>query len=394
MSSEVVRLIDELASLSKEPSFASDEKAKARALHLGKQLIWGLQKPEDAAMELCFHPMFAAAARVAIDLKLFHLIARSSGPVSATDLATASGGSEALIIRLLRPLSGLGFVQEAAGNYHWNATAITNAMCAPPIEAAHIHFWDQGTTSATKMSPFFKETGYRPPEDPRKGLFQYAFQTDKEAFELWHKIPDVMNNFNVCMTGIRGSRPSWVEWWPVEARIFQGFVEADGNVLLVDIAGGRGHDVQAFKNKFPNQKGRLVLEDLPAVIDDVKQLDEDIERVKYDFFTPQPIVGARVYFFHFIMHDWSDEVCLEILAHTTAAMTKAYSKLLLNEFILPDQGCPLFLSGFDLQMMTMHAGQERTESQWDALLSKAGLKVNKFWVPENGGEGIVEAELI
>ncbi|RYP04173.1 hypothetical protein DL764_004624 [Monosporascus ibericus] len=244
------------------------------------------------------------------------------------------------------------------------------------------------------MSPFFKETGYRPPEDPRKGLFQYAFQTDKEAFESWHLTPDVMNNFNVCMTGIRGSRPSWVEWWPVEAKVFQGAEEADGNVLLVDIAGGRGHDVQAFKNKFPNQKGRLVLEDLPVVIDDIKQLDEDIERVKYDFFTPQPIVGARVYFFHFIMHDWSDKVCLKILAHTTAAMTKGYSKLLLNEFILPDQGCPLFLSGFDLQMMTMHAAQERTESQWETLLSKAGLKANKFWVPESGGEGIVEAELI
>ncbi|RYP75811.1 hypothetical protein DL770_007328 [Monosporascus sp. CRB-9-2] len=392
MSSEVVYLIDELVSLCKEPGFASDEKAKARALHLSKQLTWGLQKPEDAAMELCFHPIFAAAARVAIDLKLFHFIARSSEPVSATDLATASGGSEALIgksetdsnllhqvlmstVRLLRPLSGLGFVQEAAGKSHWNATPITKAMCSPPIEAAHIHLYCQ-------------------PEDPRKGLFQYAFQTDKEAFESWHMAPDIMNNFNVCMTGIRGSRPSWVEWWPVEAQVFQGAVEADGNVLLVDIAGGRGHDVQAFKNKFPDQKGRLVLEDLPVVIDDIKQLDEDIERVKYDFFTPQPIIGARVYFFHFIMHDWSDDVCLKILAHTTAAMTKGYSKLLLNEFILPDQGCPLFLSGFDLQMMTMHAAQERTKSQWEALLSKAGLKVNKFWVPENGGEGIVEAELI
>lgn len=103
--------------------------------------------------------------------------------------------------------------------------------------------------------------------------------------------------------------------------------------------------------------------------------------------------GARVYFFHFIMHDWSDDVCERILLRTAGAMKRGYSKLLLNEFILPNQDCPLFLAGFDLQMMTMHAAQERTESQWKLLLGKAGLKVNKFWQPDSGGEGIIEAEL-
>ncbi|KAI1502985.1 sterigmatocystin 8-O-methyltransferase [Biscogniauxia marginata] len=392
MSLEAIRIIDALASLSRGPGFGSDERAKVHALQLSRQLISSLQKPEDAAMELCFHPMFTAAARVAIDLKLFHLIARSSRPVSVSTLASASSASEALIIRLLRPLSSLGFVQET-GHDHWTASAITKAMCAPPIEAAHIHFWDQGTRCATSMSPFFKTTGYHQPEDPRKGIFQFASQTDKEAFEVWNMAPEVMTNFNIFMTGVRGSRPSWVEWWPVEAQIFQGAAEDDASVLLVDVAGGRGHDVQAFKDKFPNQKGRIVLEDLPVVIDDIKQLDGDIERVKYDFFTPQPILGARIYFFHFIMHDWSDDVCLKILGHTTAVMKKGYSKLLLNEFILPDEGCPLFLSGFDLQMMTMHAGQERTKTQWEALLSTAGFRINKFWVPENSGEGVIEAEL-
>jgi len=74
-------------------------------------------------------------------------------------------------------------------------------------------------------------------------------------------------------------------------------------------------------------------------------------------------------------------------------MKPGYSKLLLNEFILPDQGCPLFPAGFDLQMMAMHAAQERNESQWKELLEKSGLKLIKFWIPSSGGEGIVEVEL-
>jgi hypothetical protein len=74
-------------------------------------------------------------------------------------------------------------------------------------------------------------------------------------------------------------------------------------------------------------------------------------------------------------------------------MTKGYSKLLLNEFIFPEKGCPLLQVGFDLTMMSMHAGLERTEKQWRNLLEKAGLEVKMFWFPAGDGEGIVEAEL-
>lgn len=142
----------------------------------------------------------------------------------------------------------------------------------------------------SKMPAFFKNTRYSQPEDPTKGALQHAFGTDKEAFDFWHQFPEILDNFNTFMTGNRGSRPAWIEWWPVEERIFKGVRLDDSCPVLVDVAGGRGHDVEAFKNKFPNT-GRLVVEDLPLVIDDIKDLDVEIERVKYDFFTLQPIHG-------------------------------------------------------------------------------------------------------
>jgi hypothetical protein len=74
-------------------------------------------------------------------------------------------------------------------------------------------------------------------------------------------------------------------------------------------------------------------------------------------------------------------------------MKAGYSKILLNEYILPDTGASPLPIGLDLSMMVMHAGIERTESQWTALLEKAGLTVIKFWYPEGDGEGIIEAEL-
>jgi hypothetical protein len=105
------------------------------------------------------------------------------------------------------------------------------------------------------------------------------------------------------------------------------------------------------------------------------------------------IAGARIYYFHFIFHDWSDEECLKILASTTSAMKPGYSKLLLNEWILPDMNCPLVAAGYDLNMMAMHSTKERSQQDWSDLLSKAGLEVKKFWQPPVDGEGIIEAEL-
>ena len=104
-----------------------------------------------------------------------------------------------------------------------------------------------------------------------------------------------------------------------------------------------------------------------------------------------PYPGARIYFFHFIFHDWSDHCCHRILTQIAAAMIPGYSKLILGEFILRDTGTPLLAAGFDLQMMALHSGMERSERQWKTLLNGAGLEVTKISFPQGNEEGVVEA---
>lgn len=94
-----------------------------------------------------------------------------------------------------------------------------------------------------------------------------------------------------------------------------------------------------------------------------------------------------------IFHDWSDEFCLKILEQTVPAMKKGYSKIIIDDAVLPVEGCPAILGGLDLAMMAMHAGKERTERQWRDMLQQAGLKINKFWPYNASGTGIIEAEL-
>lgn len=74
-------------------------------------------------------------------------------------------------------------------------------------------------------------------------------------------------------------------------------------------------------------------------------------------------------------------------------MKPAYSKLLISEFVLPNTDTGLFPASLDMQMMGLHAGMERSEKQWRALLSSAGLEIVKIWQKVRGGEGVIEARL-
>ena len=72
-------------------------------------------------------------------------------------------------------------------------------------------------------------------------------------------------------------------------------------------------------------------------------------------------------------------------------MTPGYSKLLLNEWVLPDVGVPLFPALLDINMMAVVSGMERTETQWKELLSSVGLKIVRFWSVGAESEGLIEA---
>lgn len=48
--------------------------------------------------------------------------------------------------------------------------------------------------------------------------------------------------------------------------------------------------------------------------------------------------------------------------------------------------------GFDLHMLVVCGGKERTRSEWEALLGQAGFKLNKIY-PSKGIQSMIETEL-
>jgi len=74
-------------------------------------------------------------------------------------------------------------------------------------------------------------------------------------------------------------------------------------------------------------------------------------------------------------------------------MTKGYSKLLINDNVIPGKGAHYNSTGMDLFMMAVFSAMERTEPSWEALLAAVGLKIVKIWTYEQGLESLIEAEL-
>lgn len=73
-------------------------------------------------------------------------------------------------------------------------------------------------------------------------------------------------------------------------------------------------------------------------------------------------------------------------------MRPGYSKLLINENVVPNFGATWSITSMDWLMMALGAVRERTEKEWRDLLGKAGLKVTGVWTYEQGTESLIEAE--
>ena len=170
----------------------------------------------------------------------------------------------------------------------------------------------------------------------------------------------------------------WFEFFPVENKLR---VTGQEDPLLVDIGGGLGHDLIALKSKFPELGGKLIVQDLPTVIENVKDLPAGIEAMKSDFFTSQPVKGAKGYYLHTVFHDWPGKQVREILKNIKAAMSKD-SILLVNENVLPDQ-VPLYPAMLDLSMMAVFSPLDRTVLQFKEVFHSAGFEVVQVYTPKN-----------
>lgn len=161
---------------------------------------------------------------------------------------------------------------------------------------------------------------------------------------------------------------------------------------LCDVGGGHGHLVCAFLSAHPHLSG-IVLE-LPEVVSDSSGLwaatlglETRCTYVPGDMFRQVPAADAHM--LKLILHDWSDEECVQILSNVRAAAPKR-GRVFIIEHVVPGSDTPHFAKLFDVHMMCWGTGRERTEGEYAGLLEAAGWKWVGSRYPSNRLMGVIE----
>jgi hypothetical protein len=202
--------------------------------------------------------------------------------------------------------------------------------------------------------------------------------------------------FNNHMGGYRQGRMPWMhpKFVPVQERlIHDADTENPDAPFLVDVGGNVGHDLAQFQQFHPNHPGKLIVQDLQVVLDGIQNLDPSIVRMKHNFFEEQTVKHARAYYMHSVLHDWPDDKCRVILGELAKAMKPGYSKVLINENVIPLRDAYWESTALDMVMLALCSAKERTLADWESLVTDSGLKIVNVWTVGKGVESLIECEL-
>ncbi len=163
----------------------------------------------------------------------------------------------------------------------------------------------------------------------------------------------------------------------------------------VDIGGNQGSLLRRLLAENPGTSG--VLFDLPATAEVARaslagtSLESRISCVGGSFFDEVP-GGGDLYLLKQILHDWSDEEGLRILAAIRKAI-EPETPLVVIERLMPEAPEPCEAVDVDILMLLWTSGRERTAAAYTAMLEQSGFAVRRV-VGESGGQGVIEATAV
>ena len=284
----------------------------------------------------------------------------AGSPQSIESLARATGTHERSLYRIMRFMASHGLFKETDSR-QFDHTPLSQCLrmdvegsFRAAAQMMHRVFptWDGLHHSALTGEPGFNQVYGQP------------------IFEYIGKHPDLGPIFDAGMTAIHGYETGAM----LEAYDFSGIE------ILADIGGGNGSLLSAVLQRYPTMKG--ILFDLAHVVGRAQanlQADGVADRctvVEGSFFESIPS-GADAYIFRHIIHDWNDEQCVQILSHCLQVIP-ANGKLLLVEAVVPTGNEPSLAKDFDMTMLTLPGGIERTAEEYKTLLEQAGFQLNSI----------------
>jgi SAM-dependent methyltransferase len=161
---------------------------------------------------------------------------------------------------------------------------------------------------------------------------------------------------------------------------------------IVDVGGADGSVLLVILDAHPYVRATAF--DQPHVVDAARQAihakhhQARCEAVGGDFFQAVPL-GGDPYVLKFILIDWQDTEALRILQNCRTAITPD-GRLLVIEMTIPGDNRLSPAQLLDLNMLVMTGWQERTPSEYGALLAQAGFRLTHV-IPTGSPFHVLEA---
>ncbi|GAP85020.2 putative sterigmatocystin 8-o-methyltransferase protein [Rosellinia necatrix] len=390
---DAAALAEGLESLLEDPTFdpeTLDHSTRRRLSEAARKLSLATEAPGDTVHRIAHSSFQLPLALIGVETGLFDVLSGLHGATTTNaELAEKTAVNPSLLKRLLRYYQAFGIVSQPDDDLY-GANNITRALVTLGGRSA-LPFIHSTIAPAINALPSFlreekdKETGSPSSAadltDAARLPWHRGQGTSEPAFAWIGARPAVLGHFMGWMAGQRDGLPTFLDAAGLDFAAEFAAGAADDTPVFVDVGGSRGHQCAALRRRHPALPGRVVLQDLPASVARAREDPlpglERVELLAHDFFTPQPLRGARAYYLRNILHDWPADKCVEILRNIVPAMT-AESRILVDEMILPEKGTPWRAAQQDFIMGACVAAQERSYGEWVALFDRAGLRIERM----------------
>jgi hypothetical protein len=294
--------------------------------------------------------------RAVADLSLAdHLCER---PLTATEIALREDSAVDTTLRLLRAARGLGLVTvDSNGRFHGTELLATLRKDTPDSLRPFAMCF-------TSRPIWMGWLGLVP--SIRHGQTQISNVLGTDFFSYLAQNPDAARDFSAAMASATSV------WMPDVAKM----IDTTGVRCAVDVGGANGTLLRILQQANPALHG--VVFDRPNVVEHAQiELTRsgfpDRTKVAHgDFFRAVP--AGDLYLLKTILHDWSDDQCIQILGRCRAAMAPE-GRIAIIEIVLEGDGDSGKVAALaDLNMLAFLPGRERSLEEFDTLLSSAGLR--------------------
>jgi hypothetical protein len=307
------------------------------------------------------------------------LITGATLGIGAAALAPEVGADPALLYRLLRALASIGLLAEDERR----GFRLTEAGALLREDHPHsLRAWallEEGPEHYAIWKHLVAMV-----RDGRQNGFQREFGV--MAFDYAQTHPGYGAVFNQAMSSFSTLTTQWA---------LAALANEDFSAIrtLCDVGGGHGHLACGLLGAYPHLAATVL--DLPEVIGETDQLWAPrlglSDRCRYvggDMFREVP--PADAYTLKSILHDWSDEECIRILANLRRSVI-GKGRVFVAEFVVPGPEEPHFSKLLDIHMICWGTGRDRTAGEYAELLAAAGWRQDRTLRAPDALQSVVAA---